>query len=79
MLILLAPQKQAPNTAPHPFVLAQALQSGSCISFETALGHYRFYPLALTQSMRIDADLLRPTPAPTCAAFGICGTGMKSP
>lgn len=143
-LYLLAPQKQASNSAPHPFVLAQALQSGSYISFETALsfhgwipegvavtlsvlpgrrqlaldlttlGQYRFYPLALhpgqflqavdrhtfagqtalvaqplralcdivclrklapdsimalAQSMRIDADLLPPTPAPTWQAL----------
>ena len=143
-LYLLAPrlhlQLQSQHQPPHPFVLAQALVSGSYVSFETALsfhgwipesvpvilsvlpgrrrqevnhpslGLFRFYPLALrqghfldavdrhtfagqaalvaqplralldlvclrkleadsvnalVQSMRIDADLLMPTPATT--------------
>lgn len=41
-LYLLTPSREA--RAPHPFVLAQALQPGSYISFETALSFHGWIP-----------------------------------
>lgn len=61
-LYVLAPQLQ--NKPLHPFVLAQALQSGSYISFETALSFHGWIPegVPVTLSMlpgrrRLEVDL----------------------
>jgi len=50
-LYLLAPQLQ--NKPPHPFVLAQALQSGSYISFETALSFHGWIPEAVPVTLSV--------------------------
>ena len=48
---LLAPQ--LPNKMPHPFVLAQALQSGSYISFETALSFHGWIPESVPVTLSV--------------------------
>lgn len=48
---LLAPQLQ--NKMPHPFVLAQALQSGSYISFETALSFHGWIPESVPVTLSV--------------------------
>ena len=48
---LLAPQPQ--NKPPHPFVLAQALQTGSYISFETALNFHGWIPEAVPVTLSV--------------------------
>lgn len=50
-LYLLAPQLQ--SRPPHPFVLAQALQSGSYISFETALSFHGWIPEAVPVTLSV--------------------------
>ena len=48
---LLAPQ--LPNKMPHPFVLTQALQSGSYISFETALSFHGWIPESVPVTLSV--------------------------
>jgi len=48
---LLAPQPQ--NKPPHPFVLAQALQTGSYISLETALSFHGWIPEAVPVTLSV--------------------------
>jgi len=48
---LLAPQLQ--NRMPHPFVVAQALQSGSYISFETALSFHGWIPESVPVTLSV--------------------------
>jgi len=48
---LLAPQLQ--NKTPHPFVLAQALQSGSYISFESALSFHGWIPEGVPMTLSV--------------------------
>lgn len=50
-LFLLAPHLQ--NKTPHPFVLAQALQPGSYISFETALGFHGWIPESVPVTLSV--------------------------
>lgn len=50
-LYLLAPQLQ--TKAPHPFVLAQALQPGSYVSFETALSFHGWIPEAVPITLSV--------------------------
>ncbi len=50
-LYLLAPQLQ--NKLPHPFVLAQALQTGSYVSFETALGFHGWIPESVPVTLSV--------------------------
>lgn len=50
-LYLLAPQLQI--KPPHPFVLAQALQSGSYISFETALSFHGWIPESVPVTLSV--------------------------
>lgn len=50
-LCLLAPRLQ--NKPPHPFVLAQALQPGSYISFETALSFHGWIPESVPVTMSV--------------------------
>ena len=50
-LYLLAPQLQ--NKLPHPFVLAQALQTGSYVSFETALGFHGWIPESVPLTLSV--------------------------
>ncbi|MGB4582526.1 MAG: hypothetical protein WBI05_00090 [Rhodoferax sp.] len=50
-LYLLAPQLQ--NKLPHPFVLAQALQSGSYVSFETALSFHGWIPESVPVTLSV--------------------------
>lgn len=50
-LYVLAPQLQ--NKPPHPFVLAQALQSGSYISFETALSFHGWIPESVPVTLSV--------------------------
>ncbi|MBA3056460.1 MAG: hypothetical protein KJ614_07210 [Gammaproteobacteria bacterium] len=44
---------QLPNKLPHPFVLAQALQSGSYISFETALSFHGWIPESVPVTLSV--------------------------
>ena len=48
---LLAPQLQ--NKMPHPFVLAQALQTGSYISFKTALSFHGWIPESVPVTLSV--------------------------
>lgn len=50
-LYLLAPQPQ--SKLPHPFVLAQAMQSGSYISFETALSFHGWIPESVPVTLSV--------------------------
>ena len=50
-LYLLVPQLQ--NKPPHPFVLAQALQPGSYISFETALSFHGWIPESVPVTLSV--------------------------
>lgn len=50
-LYLLAPQMQ--SLAPHPFVMAQALQPGSYISFETALSFHGWIPESVPVTLSV--------------------------
>lgn len=50
-LYLLAPHLQ--NRTPHPFVMAQALQSGSYISFETALSFHGWIPESVPVTLSV--------------------------
>ncbi len=50
-LYLLAPQSA--NKLPHPFVLAQALQTGSYISFETALSFHGWIPESVPVTLSV--------------------------
>jgi len=50
-LYLLAPYLQ--NKLPHPFVLAQALQTGSYISFETALSFHGWIPESVPVTLSV--------------------------
>ena len=50
-LYLLAPKLQ--GTLPHPFVLAQALQTGSYISFETALCFHGWIPESVPVTLSV--------------------------
>lgn len=50
-LYLLAPQPQ--SKLPHPFVLAQALQTGSYISFESALSFHGWIPESVPVTMSV--------------------------
>ena len=50
-LYLLAPQLQ--SQTPHPFVLAQALQSGSYVSFESALSFHGWIPEAVPVTLSV--------------------------
>lgn len=49
---LLAPQLSQ-NRMPHPFVVAQALQSGSYISFETALSFHGWIPESVPVTLSV--------------------------
>lgn len=44
---------QLPNKLPHPFVLAQALQSGSYVSFETALSFHGWIPESVPVTLSV--------------------------
>ena len=62
-LYLLAPRLQ--TKVPHPFVLAQALQSGSYVSFESALSFHGWIPEAVQITLsvlpgrrRLETDLM---------------------
>lgn len=48
---LLSPQQQ--SKMPHPFVLAQALQNGSYISFETALSFHGWIPESVPVTLSV--------------------------
>ena len=50
-LYLLAPQLQ--SKPPHPFVMAQALQSGSYVSFETALSFHGWIPESVPLTLSV--------------------------
>lgn len=50
-LYLLAPNKQ--NSSPHPFVLAQALRSGSYISMESALSFHGWIPESVPATLSV--------------------------
>lgn len=50
-LYLLAPQ--LPSKLPHPFVLAQAMQTGSYISFETALNFHGWIPESVPLTLSV--------------------------
>jgi len=50
-LYLLAPQMQ--SKLPHPFVLAQALQTGSYISFESALSFHGWIPESVPVTLSV--------------------------
>ncbi len=50
-LYMLAPNLQ--NSLPHPFVLAQALQSGSYISMETALSFHGWIPESVPTTLSV--------------------------
>lgn len=50
-LYLLAPARE--GKVPHPFVLAQALQPGSYVSFETALSFHGWIPESATVTMSV--------------------------
>ena len=58
-LYLLAPQSA--NKLPHPFVLAQALQTGSYISFETALSFHGWIPESVPVTLSVVPGLLAMT------------------
>ena len=58
-LYLLAPQSA--NKLPHPFVLAQALQTGSYISFETALSFHGWTPESVPVTLSVVPGLLAMT------------------
>lgn len=62
-MYLLAPRLQ--TKVPHPFVLAQALQPGSYVSFESALSFHGWIPEAVQITLsvlpgrrRLEADLM---------------------
>lgn len=50
-LYLLAPQ--LPSKLPHPFVIAQAMQTGSYISFETALNFHGWIPESVPLTLSV--------------------------
>jgi hypothetical protein len=50
-LYVVAPTRQV--KLPHPFVLAQAVQPGSYVSFETALGFHGWIPEAVSVTMSV--------------------------
>ena len=50
-LYLLAPQ--LPSKLPHPFVLAQAMQTGSYISFETSLNFHGWIPESVPLTLSV--------------------------